>query len=165
MGRGAAGVRGMRLKAGDAVVSVSVARDDATMLLITERGYGKRTEMDNFRPKHRGGQGVTAIKISEDKGMLVASRAVGEDDEILLVASNGVLIRVPVDSISVQGAYATGVKVMAVPDDHQVAAVAPVLTEEEDDDTEIDTHLDEPAGAGTHGAGGIVGPELEGPSE
>ena len=69
------------------------------------------------------------------------------------------------DSISVQGAYATGVKVMAVPDGHQVAAVAPVLTEEDDDDTEIDTHLDEPAGAGANGAGGIVGTELEGPSE
>jgi len=151
MGRAAGGVRGMRLKADDAVVSVSVARDDATMLLITDRGYGKRTEMDNFRPKHRGGQGVTAIKLSDDKGVLVASRAVGDDDEVLLVASNGVLIRIPVNTISVQGPYATGVTVMAVPEGHQVAAVAPVFIEELDDDAEILDHDGSEDAASTSG--------------
>ncbi len=129
MGRAAAGVRGMKLRDGDEVVSVSVARDDSMLLLVTERGYGKRTEMDAFNPKHRGGQGVTAMKVSEDKGMVVASRSVGEDDEVLLVASNGTLIRIPVSTISIQGAYATGVKVMSVPPDHKVAAVAPVVDE------------------------------------
>jgi DNA gyrase subunit A len=132
MGRAAAGVRGMKLKAQDRVVSLSTLREGATILFVTAAGYGKRTEMDAFNAKHRGGQGVTAMKIGE-KGALVASRAVGEDDEVLVVASNGVLIRLAVSSISVQGPHATGVKVMSVPNGHSVAAVAPVLTAEPDE--------------------------------
>jgi DNA gyrase subunit A len=142
MGRAAAGVRGMKLKEADRVVSLSSLREGATLLFITEGGYGKRTEMDAFNAKHRGGQGVTAMKLVGGKGAVVASRAVGEDDEVLLVASNGVLIRLPVSSISVQGAYATGVKVMAVPAGHSVAAVAPVLIADDEADGEGTDHAD-----------------------
>ena len=147
MGRAAAGVRGMKLKDGDEVVSLSIVREGAMLLLVTDQGYGKRTDMEAFSAKHRGGQGVTAMKFSGSKGSrLVASRAVGEGDEILLVSSKGTLIRMPVDSISVQGAYATGVKVMSVGDDEVVAAVAPVLqSEDELGDT------DDPSDAGDEG--------------
>ena len=144
MGRAAAGVRGMKLKDGDEVVSLSVFREGAMLLFVTEGGYGKRTELDAFNAKHRGGQGVTAMKIG-DKGRLVASRAVGEDDEVLLVSSKGTLIRIPVNTISAQGAYATGVKVMSVSDDEVVAAVAPVIREDAEEDLAED--LDEESGA------------------
>ncbi|MGI9624402.1 MAG: DNA gyrase C-terminal beta-propeller domain-containing protein, partial [Acidimicrobiales bacterium] len=137
MGRAAAGVRGMKLKDDDEVVSLSIARDDEMLLLVTEAGYGKRTEMSAFNAKHRGGQGVTGMKLSGTKGRVVASRAVGEDDEVLLVSSKGVLIRMPVNTISIQGAYATGVKVMSVADDERVAAVAPVLQSENDEDEDL----------------------------
>ena len=70
MGRSAAGVRGMKLKEGDAVVAVSIAREAASLLIVTEKGYGKRTEMDNFNPKHRNGQGVTAIKFPKKEEKL-----------------------------------------------------------------------------------------------
>jgi DNA gyrase subunit A len=98
--------------------------------------------MDAFAAKHRGGQGVTAIKLSGDKGKVVASRAVSDGDEVLLVSSNGVLIRMPVDSISVQGPYATGVKVMTVNADERVAAVAPVLQNDVDDADVLDGATD-----------------------
>lgn len=131
MGRAAAGVRGMKLKDNDEVVSLNIVGEAATLLLVTDGGYGKRTEMEAFSAKHRGGQGVTAMKLSDDKGKVVASRAVGDDDEVLLVSSDGVLIRMRVDAISVQGPYATGVKVMSVGADERVAAVAPVLQSDE----------------------------------
>ena len=134
MGRSAAGVRGMKLKEGDAVVAVSIAREASTLLIVTEKGYGKRTEMDNFNPKHRNGQGVTAIKISEDRGKVIGSRAVGEDDEVFMIASNGVIIRMQVNTISIQGPYATGVKIMSVEEDGYVAAIAPVLQVEDEEE-------------------------------
>ena len=134
MGRSAAGVRGMKLKEGDAVVAVSIAREAASLLIVTEKGYGKRTEMDNFNPKHRNGQGVTAIKISEERGKDVGSRAVGEDDEVFMIASNGVIIRMEVNTISIQGPYATGVKIMSVEEDEYVAAIAPVLQVEDEEE-------------------------------
>ena len=133
MGRSAAGVRGMKLKEGDAVVAVSIAREAATLLIVTDKGYGKRTEMDNFTPKHRNGQGVTAIKISEERGKVVGSRAVGEEDEVFMIASNGVIIRMQVNTISIQGPYATGVKIMSVEEDEYVAAIAPVLQVEDEE--------------------------------
>lgn len=136
MGRAAAGVRGVKLKDGDVVVAVAVVREGAMLLLVTSKGYGKRTEMSAFTAKHRGGQGVTAMKLGEGKGSIVGARAVSEEDEVLMVASNGVIIRVKVSDISIQGAYATGVKVMSVGDD-EVAAIAPVLaTDEEDEDAD-----------------------------
>ena len=120
------------------------------MLLITEGGYGKRTEMESFTAKHRGGQGVTAMKLSGDKGKLVASRAVAPGEEVLLVSSNGVVIRIPVDDISIQGPYATGVKVMSLGREERVAAVAPVLQTDDGD----------PSGDGD--SGGAVGGDEDG---
>ncbi len=146
MGRAAAGVRGMKLRPGDEVVSLNSVREGSMLLLVTDGGYGKRTDMEAFTAKHRGGQGVTAMKLAADKGRLVASRAVGDGDEVLLVSTKGVLIRIPVDTISLQGPYATGVKVMAVGADEHVAAVAPVLqaeVDEADEAGESDDLLDE----------------------
>ncbi len=131
MGRSAGGVRGMKLKDEDEVVAVSIAREAKTLLIVTDKGFGKRTEMDNFTPKHRAGQGVVGIKLADDKGKVVASRAVGDEDEVFMIASNGVIIRMQVDSISIQGRSATGVKLMAVEEGVEVTAIAPVIQENE----------------------------------
>ena len=138
MGRSAGGVRGIKLKSEDEVVAVSIAREAKTLLIVTDKGLGKRTEMENFNPKHRAGQGVTGIKLSEDRGKVVASRAVGDDDEVFMISSNGVIIRMKVDSISVQGRSATGVKLMAVEEGVQVTAIAPVIQAEELEETTSD---------------------------
>ncbi|WP_208029372.1 DNA gyrase subunit A [Rhabdothermincola sediminis] len=132
MGRAAAGVRGMRLKEGDQVVSCDVARDDASILIVTNGGYGKRTQLDRFNRQGRGGQGVRGIKLTAKKGEVVSAFMVGLDDEIFVIASSGVVIRMPVRQISSQGRDATGVRVMNLDPDQVVAAVAPVLQADDD---------------------------------
>jgi DNA gyrase subunit A len=131
MGRAAAGVRGMRLKSGDEVVSCDVARDETSILVVTDAGYGKRTQLDRFNRQGRGGQGVRGIKLTAKKGFVVSAFMVGLDDDVFIIASNGTVIRMEVRQISSQGRDATGVRVMNVDENEQVAAVAPVLTAEE----------------------------------
>ncbi|CAN5281784.1 intein-containing DNA gyrase subunit A [soil metagenome] len=127
MGRSAAGVRGMKMKSGDEVVSCDVARDDVAILMVTDAGYGKRTQLDRFNSQARGGQGVRGIRLTARKGSVVAAFMVGLDDEILLIASGGVVIKLPVREISSQGRDATGVRGMNLYDCHSVGAVALVL--------------------------------------
>jgi DNA gyrase subunit A len=134
MGRAAAGVRGMKLKdESDAVVSCDVARDDAAILIVTDAGYGKRTQLEHFNVQGRGGQGVRGIKLTARKGEVVSAFMVSIDDEIFVISSNGVTIRMEVRGISSQGRDATGVKVMGVSGDERVAAVAPVLFSDDDE--------------------------------
>jgi DNA gyrase subunit A len=130
MGRAAAGVRGMKLKSGadDAVVSCDIARDDVAVLLVTESGYGKRTQLDKFNRQGRGGQGVIGMKLTAKKGYVVAAFMVGLDDEIVAISSGGVTIRLPVREISSQGRDATGVRVMNLDAGQYVASVAPILS-------------------------------------
>ena len=127
MGRAAAGVRGMKLQPGDSVVSVDVARDDVAILIVTESGYGKRTQLDRFNRQGRGGQGVIGIRLTGRKGHVVAAFMVGLDDEIVAVSSGGVTIRMPVREISSQGRDATGVRIMNLDAGQVVASVAPIL--------------------------------------
>jgi DNA gyrase subunit A len=128
MGRAAAGVRGMKLRATDEVVSLDTCRDDVAILIVTDAGYGKRTQLEHFNPQGRGGQGVKAIKLTARKGFVVSAFMVGLDDEIFVIASGGVVIRMPVRDISSQGRDATGVRVMNLDDGQSVAAVALVLS-------------------------------------
>ena len=132
MGRSAAGVRGMKMRAGDEVVSTDVARDDAAILIVTDAGYGKRTQLDKFNRQARGGQGVRGIKLTAKKGFVVSAFMVALEDEIFVIASSGTVIRMGVRDISSQGRDATGVRVMNLDEGQQVAAVAPVLQAEED---------------------------------
>jgi DNA gyrase subunit A len=141
MGRSAAGVRGMKLKSGfdDAVVSCDVARDESAILLITDGGYGKRTQLDKFNRQTRGGQGVRGIKLTARKGYVVAAFMVGLDDEIFLVSSGGVTVRIPVRGISSQGRDATGVRVMNLDDGQTVASATPILSADAEADVDVPT--------------------------
>jgi len=127
MGRSAAGVRGMRMRGTDEVVSVDVASDDSSILLVTESGYGKRTQISHFARKGRGGMGMIGIKLTGKKGRVVAAFMVGLEDEIVVVASGGTTIRMPVREISSQGRAATGVRVMTLEAGQVVASVAPIF--------------------------------------
>ena len=134
MGRSAGGVRGMKLKnAEDAVVSVDVARDDTAILVMTEAGYGKRTQLDKFNVQGRGGQGVKGMKLTGKKGEVVAAFMVGLDDEIVAVSNNGITIRMGVRDISSQGRDATGVRIMNMDDGDRVGSVAPILATDDED--------------------------------
>ena len=133
MGRAASGVRGMKLRTGDTVVSVDVAKDDTSILMITEAGYGKRTQLDKFNVQGRGGLGVKGMKFIKGKGtQVVAAFMVGDDDEIVAVASGGTTIRTPVRGIRHIGRDATGVTIMDVPAGETVASVALILASDED---------------------------------
>jgi DNA gyrase subunit A len=132
-GRAAQGVIGMRLRAGDEVVSCDVARDDASILIVTDAGYGKRTKLENFRRAGRGTMGVKGIKLTARRGYVVAAFMVALEDEVVIVSSAGVTIRLPVREISSQGRDATGVRVMNLEGGQTVASVAPILASDEDD--------------------------------
>ena len=131
MGRSTAGVRGMRLREGDEVVACAVGQEGASLFVITERGYGKQTPIDQYPRKGRGTMGVRGIQLTEDKGPVVTARMVMPGDELILASSSGTLIRTAVDGISSQGRGASGVRVMSVGDDETVAAIAPVVTEDD----------------------------------
>jgi DNA gyrase subunit A len=129
-GRDTAGVRGMALRPGDEVVSVDLARD-SSILLVTESGFGKRTQLTHFNRQNRGGIGVKGIKLSARKGQVVAAFMVGLDDDIMVTSSAGVFVRVPVREISSQGRDATGVRIMTLDADSVVASAVPVLSVDE----------------------------------
>jgi DNA gyrase subunit A len=117
----------MKLRAGDELVSCGAGRPDVALLIVTDAGYGKRTQLDKFNAQGRGGQGVRGIKLTARKGKVVAAFMVDLDTEIMLISSSGTLIRTPVRDISSQGRDATGVRVMNLDSGQSVAAVAPVF--------------------------------------
>ncbi|HOH31926.1 MAG TPA: DNA gyrase C-terminal beta-propeller domain-containing protein, partial [Candidatus Hydrogenedentes bacterium] len=112
MGRTARGVIGIRLQTGDFVVGVSLAEDEKTVLSVTENGYGKRTKVGEYRLQHRGGQGIINIKTTERNGNVVAMLTVDDDDEIVMVSTDGTIIRTGVVGISTIGRNTQGVKLM-----------------------------------------------------
>lgn len=131
MGRDAAGVRGMKLKDGDEVVSCDIARDEADILIVTDEGFGKRTKVERFNAQARGGQGVRGIKLTARRGEVVAAFMASLDDDLMLVSSGGVTMRISVRDISSQGRDATGVRVMNLDAGQVVASVAPIMNVEE----------------------------------
>ena len=133
MGRGAAGVRGIKLPPGHEVIALSII-DDGLILTATENGYGKRTSVDDFPIQGRGGQGVIAIQTSERNGRTVGAVQVRDEDEIMLISSNGTLVRTPVDDISVQGRNTQGVRLIRVKSEQRLVGVARIVFIEEDEE-------------------------------
>ncbi len=133
MGRSARGVRGMRLGEGDAVVSMDIVDENATLLTITENGFGKRTEFGEYRTMHRGGRGVITIVTSLRNGPVVNVKAVEQDDEVMLTSSDGIIIRIPVKGIRVQGRNTQGVKIMNIKSGDAVVGVARIKPENDDE--------------------------------
>ncbi|MDQ3955049.1 MAG: DNA gyrase subunit A [Actinomycetota bacterium] len=127
MGRTATGVIGIRLDKDDEVVACDVIDEGHELLIVTEFGYGKRTKLSEFPRKGRGGKGVIAAKLTRPRGPIVGACVVRADDEVFLISSVGQVIRVPVKGISRQGRPATGVRVMQLPSEERVSAVAPVV--------------------------------------
>ena len=129
MGRIAQGVIGMRLTGNDRVVGACSDMEGDEVLLVTSKGFAKRTKMklflpqtDEGKPRSRGGQGVIAIRLAKARGELVGARAVSPETEVMLISTRGIAIRTAVSSVSVQGRYATGVKVMQVGKDDTLSA-------------------------------------------
>ncbi|GAB6877374.1 DNA gyrase subunit A [Thermaerobacter litoralis] len=126
MGRAARGVIGIRLDEGDEVVGMEVADDEAHLLVITDRGFGKRTPIREFRAQGRGGKGIRAISLTARNGQVAGFEVVRPGEEVMLISQGGIVLRVPVDQVSVQGRAAQGVTVMRLEPGDRVSAVATV---------------------------------------
>ena len=133
MGRGAGGVRGITLDEGDSVVGLDVVSPGATLLAVAERGYGKRTEMDEYRLTRRGGKGIITMKTTDKTGLVVGVRMVTDDDDIMLVTDGGKVIRTPVRGISIIGRNTQGVRLIDLAEGEKVVGVACLAEKEEED--------------------------------
>jgi len=132
MGRGAAGVRGIKMPADHEVIALAIA-GDGLLLSATENGYGKRTDIDEFPVQGRGGQGVIAIQTTSRNGRTVGSVQVADEDEIMLISSSGTLVRTPVSDISVMGRNTQGVRLIRVESGQRLVGLARIESIEEDE--------------------------------
>ncbi|MGI6331122.1 MAG: DNA gyrase subunit A [Zhaonellaceae bacterium] len=132
VGRTARGVKGITLVEGDQVVGLAYAKKDADLLVVTENGFGKRTPVEEYRTQARGGKGVYTIKYSKRNGKLVSLMVVEPGDDIMVISSEGIMIRVPIEEISQQGRATQGVTIMKLDGEDKVVAVARVATKDDD---------------------------------
>lgn len=131
MGRTATGVKGITLSKGDQVVSMDLISNGSDLLVVSEKGFGKRTETEEYRPQIRAGKGIKTYNINSKTGKLVGATLVNEDDEMMMINSNGVLIRIRVNEISIFGRVTSGVKLMKTDEEVEVVSIAKLKGEEE----------------------------------
>ncbi len=127
MGRLATGVKGITLAKNDYLVAIALVKDNSQLLVISEGGYGKRTPLDDYRRQSRGGKGMLTYNTTEKTGKLIGAAVVEENDELILINSASVVIRIKVADISVVGRHTSGVKVMRVGEDDQLVAFAKII--------------------------------------
>ena len=131
MGRSARGVKGISLEPGDAVVGMDIAREGADLLVLTENGYGKRTGLEEYRSQARGGKGILNIKMSKRNGKVIGISVVQPGEELMIISSDGIIIRLDVNDISRTGRVTQGVTLMRLENDQRVVAMAKVVMRDE----------------------------------
>lgn len=131
MGRTAMGVKGITLSNEDKVVSMSLCEEGTDVLVVSENGFGKRTDINEYRTQIRAGKGIKTYNIAEKTGKLVGAEMVNEDDEMMIINSDGVLIRLRVNEISLFGRVTSGVKLMKTDDEVNVVSISKIKMEEE----------------------------------
>jgi len=142
MGRTASGVRGIDLS-GDIVVGAEVINGDEEVLIVTVNGYGKKTNISEYRLTHRGSKGVKALNITEKNGMMVSLKSVASDDDVMIITDSGIIIRIPMNQISVLKRATQGVRLINLKDNQKVATVALVKKEEDDEISENEENIEE----------------------
>ena len=135
MGRDSQGVRSLKLQNEDFIVDMTIVKEDSQIITISENGYGKRSNVEEYRLQGRGGMGVKAGIFNNKTGPLAALKQSFEDEDILLIADNGVIIRTPVNQISALSRVSQGVKVMKLKTDNKIVGVALVKKEEKPEET------------------------------
>ena len=129
MGRTAQGVRGIRLDKDQSVISLIIPDEEASILTVSENGYGKRSSVDDFRKTRRGAKGVIAMQTSERNGQLIGASQVTDEDELMLITNKGMLVRTKVSEINVIGRNTQGVTVIRLKDDENLINIAPIREE------------------------------------
>lgn len=145
MGRTATGVRGIKLRDGDYVVSADIIEENTQVLNVTEKGYGKRTAVSEFNVQKRGGMGVKIHQITDKTGKITGTLIVNEDEELMLITSEGVIIRLRANDISVVGRASQGVKLINLDGGVNVAGAAKIAADQIDDEETDESAEDEPA--------------------
>ena len=132
IGRAGKGVIGIRLDESNEVVGMEIVRDDSTILTVTEKGYGKRSTLEDYRSQGRGGKGIITIKTTEKNGRVIGMAQVSADDEIILITTNGKVLRIRTKDISVQGRNTQGVRLFDIDEGDKVVSFAKVVEREEE---------------------------------
>jgi len=156
MGRTAYGVRGISLRDGDEVVAMEVVGDSGAMLTVTQNGYGKRTELEEYRVQSRGGVGIINIQTSERNGKVVGIAYVHGDDELMLISQQGKILRMVTSDIRAIGRATQGVRLIGMEDGDQVVSVARLAEKEDEDGAtngEVKASADVPAPESSSEAG------------
>ena len=132
MGRGASGVTGIKLRDDDYVIGGNVCNDDSMLLSVTENGFGKKTDINEFKCQFRGGRGVSGYKITEKTGLIAGCEVIGEDDDVIMITSDGIIIRTDTQEISMFGRVTQGVRVMKLAEDIKIVSIAKAKKEEDE---------------------------------
>lgn len=140
MGRTATGVRGIKLQEDDAVVTMEIVDHDSKILVVSENGYGKRTSLVEYKVQTRGGKGILTYNISEKTGNVIGAKMVKEGENLMIINTSGVLIRIKIDGISISGRKTSGVRLMRTGDDIQLVSIAKIA--ENDDDIENEDSIE-----------------------
>ena len=141
MSRSAHGVKAIKLRNKDYVVSMARVRDGASVLTVSEKGLGRRTSLDAYRIQRRGGFGMLNYKVSDEKGYVCGIKVVDENDDIIMISDNGIIIRFRAADVRIMGRYATGVKLMRINSENKVVA----FTRAEHDDSAEITEIEQPS--------------------
>ena len=141
MSRTAHGVRAIKLREGDYVVSMARIREGATVLTVSDKGLGRRSTVDSYRIQNRGGYGMLNYKVSEQKGYVCGIKVVDDEDDIIMISSDGIVIRIRANDIRVMGRYATGVRLMKLKEDTQLVT----FTRAEHDDSAEISEVEQPS--------------------
>jgi len=142
-GRSAHGVKAITLRDGDAVVSIAREREGAALLTVTENGYGRRSELDQYRIQNRGGYGLQNYKVDAERGTVCGIKVVDETDDILLISSDGIVIRVCCADIRLMGRTAKGVRIMRVTGENKVVAFSRTEHDEEEVCSQVEDTAEE----------------------
>ena len=142
MGRTATGVKGFNVN-GSRVIGMTTDFEGQYILSVTEKGYGKKSKLEDYRMTNRGGKGVKTVQVTEKNGPLVFLRAVNGDEDCLIMTNEGIVIRISLEKVSVYSRNTQGVKLISVEDDQSVSTVAIVYKSEDDEETEEDTENNE----------------------
>ncbi len=132
MGRTASGVKGIDIPSSEICVSAEIIKEDDEILIITEKGYGKRTNISEYRLTHRGSKGVKALNVTEKNGSMVAINKVIEDSDLIIITDSGIVIKIPLEQVSKMSRVTQGVKLINLKDEQKVSTVSCALKNEEE---------------------------------
>ena len=149
------GVIGMNLADGDEIIAMQMASQGDSVMIVSEKGLGKCTLISEFSPQNRGGKGVKCYKITEKSGNLVGVKSVGKDDELMLITTEGIIIRIRVNDTALLGRVTSGVKLINLKDDITVASIARVVEDKSlmpPEETEAENSVSEESSTDETGA-------------